>query len=207
MAFVSEENAYGYFFSEWFDGKVIRKVNLPGYLLSLAIWQNKYTYLQNDNQCSTETFVEQWMPHLLKANFSQAPKKCSSYFEIASEDLPLCGWGGGQNKTFRNEAHKVIMASYKEFRDEIGHKRPCHVTEYSGEITYKAKLYPNNTFQIGLKLGPPGLTTHYTERLVFDLVGMVGSIGGTLGMCIGFSFSGNTSTMLSFMKTKFDSYF
>ena len=205
MAFVSEENTYGYFYNEWFDGKVLREVILPGYQVSLALWQNRYTYLQNDNQCSTETFVEQWMPHLLKANFSQAPKKCSAYFEFASEELPLCGWGKGENETFRSGTHKVIFRSYKKFRDD--HKRPCHVTEYSGEITFKDKLYSNKTFAIGLKLGPPGLTTHYTERLVFDLVGMVGSIGGTLGMCIGFSFSGITSTLLGFMKTKVDSYF
>ena len=205
--FVSEENSYGLFNGEWFDGKIFRILILPGYKVFLELWQNRYTYLQNENQCSNETFVEQWMPHLLKANFSQASKKCSGYFAIASEHLPLCGWGSGQNKTFRDEARKVLLDSFKEFRDKIGHKRPCHVIEYSGEITYARKSYSEKYFVMRFKFGSPGLTHHYTERLVFDLVGMVGSVGGTLGMCIGFSFSGITSTMLSFMKTKFDSYF
>ena len=205
--FVSEENSYGYYQNQWFDGKVFRRTILPGYRVNVVLWQNRYTYLQTDNQCSDKTFVEQWMPHLVRANFSQASKKCSGYFAIASEHLPLCGWGSGQNKTFRDEARKVLLDSFKEFRDKIGHKRPCHVIEYSGEITYARKSYSEKYFVMRFKFGSPGLTHHYTERLVFDLVGMVGSVGGTLGMCIGFSFSGITSTLLGFMKTKVDSYF
>ena len=205
--FVSEKNNYGVFNYEWYDGKAFKKAILPGYKVKFELWQNEYTYLQNDNQCSNETFVEQWMPHFLKANYSQATKKCTGFFSLASEQLPLCGWGSGQNKTLRDEARKIEFASYLEFRDEIGHKRPCHVMEYSGETTYEKKRYSEKYFKIEFKFGSPGMTNHNMERLVFDLVGMVGSVGGTLGMCIGFSFSGITSTILGFMKTKFDSYF
>ena len=35
------------------------------------------------------------------------------------------------------------------------------------------------------------------EYLIKDFVGMIGSIGGTLGLCIGFSFLGGTSYLLS----------
>ena len=137
------------------------------------------------------------MPHLLKANFSQAPKKCSANFAFISKDLPLCGWGGRPNSTFRAGVGKIMLDSYIKFRDDIGHKRPCQVTEYSGEPTYKYKYADkgNNMkmFVIRFKFKAPGLTTHYTEHLVFDLVGMIGSVGGTLGMCVGFSFSGITT--------------
>ena len=43
---------------------------------------------------------------------------------------------------------------------------------------------------------------NFNENYVFDAVGMIGSVGGTLGMCIGFSFSGLTSHVLSFVKSK-----
>ena len=117
--FVSEENTCGVLNSEWFDGQVFKRTILPGYQVNVDLRQNRYTYLQNDNQCSNETFIEQWMPHLLKANFSQAPKKCTGYFAFASEYLPICGWGSGQNRTFRNEAHKVIVDSYFEFKKKV----------------------------------------------------------------------------------------
>ena len=205
--FVSEENSYGQFNGEWYDGNVYRKVILPGHYVFLDIRQKKYMYLNHNNKCSNETFVEQWMPHLLQANFSKAPKKCANNFMLSSDELPLCGWGLGQNKTNRNGAYKVIMDSYKNFRGKIGHKRPCKIIEYTGETTSDNKRYSNKIFTLKVRFGSPGMSLHYTERLVFDLVGMVGSVGGTLGMCIGFSFSGLTSTILGNIKSSIKSYF
>ena len=52
-----------------------------------------------------------------------------------------------------------------------------------------------------------GITFHCTEWYVFDAVGFVGLVGGTLGMCICFSFIGLTSTVLDFIKSRMKSYF
>ena len=71
----------------------------PGHLVYLDISQKKYTHLDQEDKCSHQTFVQQWMPYLLKANFSEAPKKCANNFYLEREDFPLCGWGDGQNKT------------------------------------------------------------------------------------------------------------
>ena len=38
------------------------------------------------------------------------------------------------------------------------------------------------------------------EYLIFDLVAMVSAIGGTLGLCIGFSFTDVISSALKFME-------
>ena len=37
----------------------------------------------------------------------------------------------------------------------------------------------------------------FEEYLIFDLVAMISAIGGTLGLCTGFSFSGVAGTMLN----------
>ena len=181
----------------------------PGHLVFLDIRQKKYTYLEQDNQCSHETFVQQWMPYLLKANFSEAPKKCANNYFLETEDFPLCGWGDGQNKTIRNAAYNVIIKNYGNFIKKIGHKRPCRVIEYSGQTTSDnyMKSLGDKTFSMKFQFGSPGMTLHYTERYVFDVVGFVGSVGGTLGMCIGFSFIGLTSTILDFIKSSMKSYF
>ena len=42
-------------------------------------------------------------------------------------------------------------------------------------------------------------TTVHEEYLVYDLISMIGSVGGTLGMCIGFSFTGMISWILTHM--------
>ena len=42
----------------------------------------------------------------------------------------------------------------------------------------------------------------FHEYLIYDTIGMIGSVGGTLGMCIGFSFS-NVLTNIINMIQKF----
>ena len=207
--FASEENSFGQFNGDWYDGKVYRKEILPGHLVYLDISQKKYTHLDQDDQCSHQTFVQQWMPYLLKANFSEAPKKCANNYFLETQGFPLCGWGDGQNKTIRNAAYKVIIASYGNFIKKIGHKRPCHVIEYSGQTTsdnYLNRL-GEKEFEMKFQFGSPGMTLHYTERYVFDTLPFVGSVGGTLGMCIGFSFFGLISTVLDSIKSRMKSYF
>ena len=81
------------------------------------------------------------------------------------------------------------------------HSTVCCIT------TYDKKLYDKKKFAIQYNFLPPAMTVHYQERLVFDLVGMIGSVGGTLGMCIGFSFSGFTSTVLGCIKAKIKNLF
>ena len=55
---------------------------------------------------------------------------------------------------------------------------------------------------MGYNFAQPEKIIEYKERLVFDVPGMVGSVGGTLGMCIGFSFSGITSIVFEFIRAK-----
>ena len=60
---------------------------------------------------------------------------------------------------------------------------------------------------LGYRFTTPMMTTVYQEYLIFDMVGLIGSVGGTLGMCIGFSFSGVTSSVLDFLESKLKLYF
>ena len=47
----------------------------------------------------------------------------------------------------------------------------------------------------------PGKVTLHTEYILYDLISMVGNVGGTLGLFIGFSFTGLIAFVLqSFLK-------
>ena len=50
---------------------------------------------------------------------------------------------------------------------------------------------PNDSiFSLNLRFAPSLTTTVYEEYLIYDIFGMmIGSVGGTLGIFIGFSFS------------------
>ena len=43
-------------------------------------------------------------------------------------------------------------------------------------------------------------TKLYDEYLIYDEINTIASVGGTLGMCIGFSFTGLISCMITFLK-------
>ena len=48
----------------------------------------------------------------------------------------------------------------------------------------------------------PQVSTIYQEYLIYDGIGMIGSVGGTLGMFIGFSFSNAISSILNYLLLK-----
>ena len=208
--FTSEENSYGIYRNSWLDGDVFEKILYPGHIAYINLKPVEYVYLEQEGHCSSKTFIEQWLPHLLAANFSSgkcpSPKRCSPFSYFVSNDIPSCGWGNDNAKS-RGCANKALYNSYKTFRKKVGHKRPCHVLEYLGRTTFEKKSYAEKYFVFKMEFSPPNMITYYQERLVFDFIGMLGSIGGTLGMFIGFSFSGVISVLLTFTKTKLKCFF
>ena len=197
--FTSKENSYGVFNNEWYDGQVFEQTIQLGHRVKVNLKPVEYTYLNDDNQCSDLTFLDQWKLHLKNANFSECFQKCTKSPFLVSDDLSFCGWDSKSDSC----PSKLIMKKYKEIRSEIGYQRPCNILEYMGQKTYDAlRFEKKDGFEIRYQFTPPEMTLHFTERLVFDTIGMVGSIGGTLGMCIGFSFSGITSTVLEFIQSR-----
>ena len=77
---------------------------------------------------------------------------------------------------------------------------PCTTFQYNGNMMYE-KFYLqqpiDNAYVITLYYLYDSFTTVHEEYLVYDLITMIGSVGGTLGMCIGFSFTGMISWILS----------
>ena len=59
--------------------------------------------------------------------------------------------------------------------------------------------------EFGYEFAKPGLTIKYLEYLTFDPISLLGTIGGTLGIYIGFSCSGLFSRTLEFIEDKYTS--
>ena len=90
MFFTSEENHYGVFTGEWFDGKAYH-LHVP-----LSKWKNvhftpvEYQYQDHDFQCSHKTFLEQWkMGTFLEADLSNVSKKCAPLSFLESDELGI----------------------------------------------------------------------------------------------------------------------
>ena len=77
--------------------------------------------------------------------------------------------------------------------------KPCTTFEYNGELD----VYPSgekNLAWFNLHfLSPPKISVK-EEYLIYDAVSMVSAIGGTLGLCVGFSFTGLISCLLRYLE-------
>lgn len=82
--------------------------------------------------------------------------------------------------------------------------KQCSILEFFGKIDYWEPKYhtftPNNTMIIHLRFQSPEVATVYEEYLIYDFNTLIGYIGGTLGMFIGFSFSGIIEMFIHFLK-------
>ena len=77
--------------------------------------------------------------------------------------------------------------------------RSCRINAYSGKITYTEVV--KDRFAICYYYLPPATKEVAEEYLIYDIIGVIGAVGGTLGLCIGFSiFGNNTFIQQSFKK-------
>ena len=175
------------------DGKAQKFEIKRGQYKVIGLISEEYIYLnKDDSPCSQESFVEQWKPYILSyiKSLNIKSELCTHLFFL-SDVLPMCNFY--DYKTIEQVSEKP-EGPYVSFKRDVGHLRPCHILEYSGQSEF-TMFGLGNSIKFEYKFLPPQLKTVYKEYLIFDMVGMIGSVGGTLGMCIGFSFSGIISTI------------
>ena len=79
----------------------------------------------------------------------------------------------------------------------LAHKPEC-ILNRAGHATI-AFHEKNKSFTLHYQI-PSNSTTLYEEYLIYDAINVIGSVGGTLGMCIGFSFTGLISSLLKILQ-------
>ena len=152
----------------------------------MKIRPSNYTYLKEISNCSGHAFYECLVKQVNLANFTRCPKKClpASLADIGfhNSGIPVC-----QSEKEQKCAFNVTW--YDVFSPSICPK-PCTLLEYSGKIDYwqEKTISQKNNFNLKIKYGAPEVVIVHEEYLITDFTGVVGSVGGTLGLFIGFSF-------------------
>ena len=203
--FTSKANAIGSVFRQWWDGRVLDIAIGTGCKAMVSIESTEKRCMNFNNRCSDINHLDKWARTNLKEVFindeEKCPKKCSptTFF---SHLLPLCGWDKEGNS---NCATRRLRFQLRKFTADFGYVRPCNILEYQGYKTFEEPLMDDNdnkSVTLEYSFAPPFMTLVHQEYLIFDFTGMIGSVGGTLGMCIGFSFSGVTTTVLDLIKSR-----
>ena len=197
--FTSEMNSFGISRTYWLDGDVaILHVKPQHRLVEFGLREERRSFLTEKSKCRDEPFYHCYGSELLKHNFSQCPKKCLSHSvpedvqskyqvplcEIDSKDM-LCG------KNVSLNVRRVVVDS------GICIDKACNPREYKGVITHEDIVgEPIHSRTFAYYFLPPVQVKNYEEFTILDFFELLGSIGGTLGMLIGFSFLGLASFIL-----------
>ena len=187
----SEKNSYGIVTNEWMNGIVWKTFIKKGMDKFVDLKPEQHNFLKSKTKCSNESFYDCY-GRLLAAMLNGSSSQCS-LFSLPS--LPICK----SNKT--KEEKKFFHNSVKKVYRQCRTKKLCNKLEYHGEDVFYEDLDKddNKTFGFGYQI-TSNSTTLFEEYLIYDIISVIGAVGGTLGMCIGFSFTGLISSLIKILE-------
>ena len=191
LFFTSEINAYGLALNNWKIGKVSKIEISKGLYDNVDIRTEKIIYLPGKSNCGYESFYE-CFSRIYGTN--ESLKKC--FPGTLPSHLQVC-------KEINGEYMKKFWQVWNKVSANGQCPKLCKTIEYFAETVSYDKvenINKNASFGFGLSFDSSNkMTTVYEEYLIYDATSMIGSVGGTLGMCIGFSFTGVTSFLSRFL--------
>ena len=81
--------------------------------------------------------------------------------------------------------------------------RPCVKIEYETHVSDQTPTHNNQSVQFWMTFSHPPKVRVKEEYLLFDMVSMISAIGGTMGLCIGFSFGDVTKWIVAHIEQGF----
>ena len=198
LYFTTESNSYGAVLESWYDGEVDPYVMRRGMVHEINIPHIK-TFEFINSQCTNQPFYY-CLAERLRENTTclEYGSPCSNLTLPTGQPLgylPYC------NSTDSEECYANVLDDVKhgqECRD--GNQKLCNVQEYTAVDSYVPyeTNYPKG-FIFTYKFTVPKSSRGYrqsnpfkvvsTEHFVMTGLGLLGTVGGTLGLMIGFSLS------------------
>ena len=184
--FTSEKNSYGIISNKWMDGNVMKTSIANNTYKSI-----KLNSVQHNNlPCDHESYYE-CISRITAATLKGSSIQCSP---ASLPSYPLC------NETMRNNVMGFWLAFYESAEKCTNKHRLCFTLDYAEKETSSSEL-DHETFMFGLSYEIPSNSTRiYEEYFIYDGINVIGSVGGTLGLCIGFSFAGLISSLLNILQ-------
>ena len=202
--FTSEKNFYGITRRDWRDGEVY-SVNMKRRIKTdISLSSEKKINLK----CSQESFYEYVVSKLSAESFDICNDTCLMT-SLPNDLYPTCinynEWyeSGLQQSTLdimRSDCNwKIVRNLIQNITINDEHPKTCFTTQYSG-LSRNDMILPPNEAKIKYKFASPLKTKVYEEYFIIDTVGLIGSVGGTLGMFTGYSFNNMIFYILGYLQ-------
>ena len=218
----SEPNSYGVAWGRWFDGRN-GKITLEDGIEYRILRVTENRNLDSPDSCSTDSYYKCLAKRLVHFDLAADLKflnrsRCSTSLtrDDTCSTIPLPKIGTNEIPICKNDSKMECFEGILE-KLRISQKRACirscRTIEY-GKGKFKSSIYQDvgqssNGFRFGLKFDvnlysqDRGVTlekTVYREYLVNTFMSLIGNVGGTLGMFVGFSILGATDWVLEWFQ-------
>ena len=180
----------------YFDGEiseVTAKVDKQGYLGNqrkwLTVYPQKRVFSKVHKNCRDNPYQEILLSNILAKMKQICQKPCRPsdkkycYISDKVKRIPICQAG---------DSEKCFYEAQKAERKNVIVK-PCTKLEYQVAVDTDKSHYDA---EFVIQFADPPRVEVKEEYLIYDLVSMVSAIGGTMGLCIGFSFKELSRWML-----------
>ena len=205
FAFTSEENSYGMLYNRWFDGLVDGPITLNfGQSSSIEIVEViEYSNLDTQfySTCSQDSYYHCLVKRFSKLDFNLI-KNTTTYNGVGcpfrniclpnslpEDQIPLC-----DNVVDLNCYHKVLQELKSTQQENC--KKLCLAKEFK-TMSRTSTSGIGNGYSLRLNFGTPKCTidtrsdmpfkTVKREYWIMSWLSLIGNVGGTLGMFVGFS--------------------
>lgn len=183
----------------WPNGEEV-KFNFVGYEQDFKMYAFKKKFLNVTSTCSEYLQDDCGSNILANYNYSSCPNPCMAVTlpKATKKDLP-----------FRDVECKTVddrvcmMWIFNDALNEVLEKCPknCENIQYSGKSTFVLPTDENHTYSrtLAYRFASKNIEVE-EEYIIMDETGVIGAVGGTLGLFIGFSFRDIISLFISGLK-------
>ena len=179
----SQENSPGFFDMKWKDGRPLRIMLKRNTFVQYSVEPKMIKYLEEMGKCQKESYYECIASQIGTIGFKNCSNKCiPDEFSIVGKNYSIPSCGNITNN------HKQCIFNHKKYIAS-NCKKSCSIVEYSGEFEVNNpynSMIPNWNMYIMIYVlsNQDFELIVYEQYLIYDTIGMMGSVGGTVGMFI-----------------------
>ena len=202
----SVQNSPGIIYEAWKDGKALVATINKNTAVQYHIQPEQYKYLKHAENCQEESYYGCIAQQLEKIGFKNCSKKCMPriFSNIGvNYRTPFCHVNDTEaEQCVLNIGWDIVV----EQRIPSNCKKSCSFLQYIGEIDgitpFSSFNKTENSYIFSYTLTNNDLMSNvFEEYLIYDFIGMIGSVGGTLGNFLSkintHSFSGNSKHLFA----------
>ena len=208
VQFIPPEDRYNFLFPSL--GEVEQKINAdPGVSYIFKVWKQIWNYLPSKRKCKNYSKEDLYTKCILNKQI-ECYKKCGpkvgcnciaqnvykTHFEMYPQNQ-TSSWSVCKTNLAYGNCISVMANCYYKIRYKC--QLPCHKETYKGQMFAYNGLMPAKSNELRMEIRYNSMDIEIqNEVLIQESYNFIGTVGGSLGLFIGFSYTGFVGQILDY---------